>query len=93
MYILRCMRHGCYGCRKADFPALPSVYSYLCNWRHLYDGCTKTENYATCGKSVILSVGGSTLVVTNSTQKEYIIKRNDIHCYLFIFHIESWDQE
>ena len=31
MYILWYMRRGCYGCRKADSPAEPSVYSYLSN--------------------------------------------------------------
>ena len=47
MYILQCMRHNCYGCRKADSPALPSVYIHLSNY-------TKTEKYAVCSKRVIL---------------------------------------
>ena len=57
-------------------------------------GCTKTEKYALSGKRVIffLRVGGSTLVVL-TRRNTLDIKGNDIHCYLFIFHIKSWDQE
>ncbi len=65
--------------------AIESTYS---------DGCTKTEKYAICGKRVrfFLSVGGSTLAVL-TRRNTLDIKRNDIHCYFFIFHIKSWDQE
>ena len=35
-------------------------------------------------------MGGGRLLNRKNTLD---IKRNDIHCYLYIFHLKSWDQE
>ena len=76
-------------------PLLYHLYTAISAIEGTYsDGCTRTEKYAICGKRVSFfsSVGGSTLVVL-TRRNTLDIKRNDIHCYLFIFHIKSWDQE
>ena len=98
MYILQCMRHSCYGCRKADSPALPSVHmqpSQQLKAPIYFNGYTKTEKYAVCSKRVRFFlrgqyIGGGKLLNRRNTLD---IKRSDIHCYLFIFHIESWEQK
>ena len=77
-------------------PLLYHPYTAISAIEGTYDGCTKTEKYAICGKRVILFkcrgqyIGGGKLLNRRNTLD---IKRSDIHCYLFIFHTESWDQE
>ena len=63
---------------------------------YYFDGYTKTEKYAVCSESEILfkcrgqCIGGGKLLYRRNTLD---IKRSDIHCYLFIFYIASWDQK